>query len=233
VPTAGGRAPRPRSGYKVFTSYEEEASAAKKRPEHERMMKDAKRGAFQVLVIWALDRFGRSMTGNLADVLELDRVGVQVVSVRESWLDTGSPVRTLLLAIFSWLAEQERVRIGERTRARMAAARRREVESAPNSSNPGDMSTCGGHPVGDYPTHPPPTTLDSARFPTCPVSMPSMGCIQDGRFRCPSERTTCHTGRHLFIACSAPANMVIPQTSPERMHVGDAEVWRDALFVNA
>ena len=89
------------------------------------MMKDAKRGAFQVLVIWALDRFGRSMTGNLADVLELDRVGVQVVSVRESWLDTGSPVRTLLLAIFSWLAEQERVRIGERTRARMAAARRR------------------------------------------------------------------------------------------------------------
>ena len=73
---------------------------------------------------------------------------------------------------------------------------------------------------------PPPTTLDSARFPTCPVSMPSMGCIQDGRFRCPRERTTCHTGRHLFIACSAPANMVIPQTSPERMHVGDAEVWR-------
>jgi hypothetical protein len=90
-------------GYKVFTSYEEEASAAKKRPEYERMMKDAKRGAFQVLVIWALDRFGRSMTGNLADVLELDRIGVQVVSVRESWLDTGSPVRTLLIAIFSWV----------------------------------------------------------------------------------------------------------------------------------
>ena len=45
--------------------------------------------------------------------------------MRESWLDTGSPVRTLLLAIFSWLAEQERARIGERTRAGMAAARRR------------------------------------------------------------------------------------------------------------
>jgi len=112
-------------GYKVFTSYEEEASAAKKRPEHERMMKDAKRGAFQVLVIWALDRFGRSMTGNLADVLELDRVGVQVVSVRESWLDTGSPVRTLLIAIFSWVAEQERNRLVERTKAGLVAARRR------------------------------------------------------------------------------------------------------------
>jgi hypothetical protein len=54
------------------------------------MMADAHRGAFDVLVVWALDRFGRSMVGNLRDVLELDRCGVQVVSVRETWLDTGS-----------------------------------------------------------------------------------------------------------------------------------------------
>jgi DNA invertase Pin-like site-specific DNA recombinase len=118
-------------GYEVFTSYEEEASAAKKRPEYERMMKDAKRGAFQVLVIWALDRFGRSMTGNLADVLELDRIGVQVVSVRESWLDTGSPVRTLLIAIFSWVAEQERNRLVERTKAGLVAARRSVRPASP------------------------------------------------------------------------------------------------------
>jgi DNA invertase Pin-like site-specific DNA recombinase len=89
------------------------------------MLKDARRGKFQVLVVWALDRFGRSMVGNLRDVLELDRLGVQVVSVRESWLDTGSPVRTLLIAIFSWVAEQERSRLIERTKAGVAAARRR------------------------------------------------------------------------------------------------------------
>ena len=41
------------------------------------------------------------MTGNLTDVLELDRIDVTVVSVRESWLDTGGPVRSLLIAIFS------------------------------------------------------------------------------------------------------------------------------------
>jgi DNA invertase Pin-like site-specific DNA recombinase len=76
-------------------------------------------------VIWAIDRFGRSMTGDLADVLELDRVGVEVISVRESWLDTGGPVRNLLLAIISWIAEQERARLIERTKAGMAAARRR------------------------------------------------------------------------------------------------------------
>ena len=57
------------------------------------MMKAARRGAFDVLVVWAIDRFGRSMVGNLSDVLELDRIGVQVVSVREGWLDTGSRAR--------------------------------------------------------------------------------------------------------------------------------------------
>ena len=112
-------------GLDVAAVYEESASAAKHRPQYEQMIKDAKRGRFAVLVVWALDRFGRSMVGNLQDVLELDRVGVQVVSVREPWLDTGSPVRTLLIAIFSWVAEQERARLVERTKAGLERARKR------------------------------------------------------------------------------------------------------------
>lgn len=112
-------------GFEILKVYEEQASAAKTRPQHAKMMADAKKGRFKVLIVWALDRFGRSMTGNLADVLELDRIGVQVVSVRESWLDTGGPVRTLLVAIFSWVAEQERNRLIERTKAGLAAARKR------------------------------------------------------------------------------------------------------------
>ena len=63
------------------------------------------------------------MTGNLAAVLELDRLGVQVVSVREPWLDTGGPVRSLLVAIFSWVAEQETAQRSARTLAGMARAR--------------------------------------------------------------------------------------------------------------
>jgi putative DNA-invertase from lambdoid prophage Rac len=112
-------------GFEVVTVYEEQVSAVKKRPEYEQMLKDARRGKFDVLIVWALDRFGRSMVGNLGDVLELDRIGVTVISVKESWLDTGSPVRTLLIAIFSWVAEQERSRLVERTKAGVAAARRR------------------------------------------------------------------------------------------------------------
>ena len=112
-------------GYEVVATYEEQVSAAKHRPEYGRMIKDGKRGAYDVLVVWALDRFGRSMIGNLQDVLELDRIGVTVVSVRETWLDTSGPVRNLLVAIFSWVAECERERLVLRTKAGLEAARRR------------------------------------------------------------------------------------------------------------
>jgi putative DNA-invertase from lambdoid prophage Rac len=112
----------------VVAVYEEHASALKKvRPRFEAMMNDAHRGAFEVLLVWALDRLGRSMVGNLQAVLELDRRGVQVLSVREPWLDTGGPVRPLLVAIFSWVAEQERAQLIARTKAGIERARRRGV----------------------------------------------------------------------------------------------------------
>lgn len=112
-------------GLEITQIYEEKISAAAKdRPAYQRMMLDAHRGRWTTLVVWALDRFGRSMAGNLAAVLELDRIGVQVVSVREQWLDTSGPVRSLLIAIFSWVAEQERLRISERTKAGQDRARR-------------------------------------------------------------------------------------------------------------
>jgi DNA invertase Pin-like site-specific DNA recombinase len=68
-------------GFEIVHCYEEQASAAKHRPKYEQMLKDAKRGRFQVLVIWALDRFGRSMVGNLGDVLELDRIDARKLMI--------------------------------------------------------------------------------------------------------------------------------------------------------
>ncbi len=107
----------------VMQTYDEQASAAKFRPEFERMMQDARDGKFKILVVWALDRFGRSMAGNINDVLALDKLGIKVVSVREPWMDTAGPVRELLIAIFSWAAQQERARLIERTKAGIAVAR--------------------------------------------------------------------------------------------------------------
>jgi len=114
-------------GLRKVASYEEKASTTNARPQFDRMMRAAHKGEFDVLVVWALDRFGRSMVGNLQAVLDLDRCGVEVVSVNEPWLDTGGPVRSLLIAIFGWIAEQERARIGERTKAGIARARRKGI----------------------------------------------------------------------------------------------------------
>ena len=112
-------------GVELVGEYVEKASAARTRPAFDAMMLAAGRGEFRVLIIWAIDRFGRSMVGNVNAVLELDRLGVEVISVREPWLQMDGPVRSLLLAVFSWVAEQERHRIGERTRAGLERARAR------------------------------------------------------------------------------------------------------------
>jgi DNA invertase Pin-like site-specific DNA recombinase len=113
-------------GYDVRAVYVERGSATRgSRPIFDAMMAGAHRGEFSTLLVWALDRFGRSLAKNVNAVLELERLGVTVISVREPWLDTGGPVRSLLVAIFSWVAEQETRRLGERTRAGLERARAR------------------------------------------------------------------------------------------------------------
>jgi len=113
-----------RRGLEVAQVFEERVSAAaRERPAHAAMMKAAQAGKVDVVLVWAIDRFGRSLYGNLGDVLALDRAGVELVSVKEPWLDMGGPTRQLLLAVFSWVAEQERARLIERTKAGQARAR--------------------------------------------------------------------------------------------------------------
>ena len=108
----------------VVKVYEEQVSAgAVRRPAYDAMMADAKAGAFDVLVVWAIDRFGRSLLHNINDITALDALGVGLVSIREAWLNTVGPVRGLLIAIFSWVAEQERARLIERTTAGLRRAK--------------------------------------------------------------------------------------------------------------
>lgn len=110
-------------GLTIVRTFEEQESAAKRRPAYEAMLMEAHRGEFDVVLVWSLDRFGRSALANLQAVLDLDAKGVRLVSARESWLDTQGPVRQLLIYILSWVAEQERARLIERTVAGMNRAR--------------------------------------------------------------------------------------------------------------
>ncbi|MCP3139907.1 recombinase family protein [Pyxidicoccus sp. QH1ED-7-1] len=83
----------------------------------------------RAVVVVALDRLGRSMSGIIATVRELDRVGCAVVSLRESWLDTGGPARELLLAVFGWVAQEERRILVARTVSGLERARRHGTRS--------------------------------------------------------------------------------------------------------
>lgn len=112
-------------GFDLVAVFEDVASGAKTdRAQLRAMLEAAHRRAFDVLVVWKLDRLGRSMTDVLATVSKLDRAGVELFSVREPWLDLHGPMRPLLLAVFAWLAEWERDAGIERTRAGMAVAKR-------------------------------------------------------------------------------------------------------------
>jgi DNA invertase Pin-like site-specific DNA recombinase len=91
-----------------------------------RMLEDAEKHGFDLLLIWALDRLSREGISNTIGYFErLKRNGVAIKSLKESWLDTRDDcLGQLLLAIFSWVAQQERRRIVERTKAGLERAKK-------------------------------------------------------------------------------------------------------------
>ncbi|BDG01555.1 hypothetical protein AMOR_05510 [Anaeromyxobacter oryzae] len=102
--------------------YEEVESAAKARPVLDRMLGDVRAGRVH-------RGLGTGPSPPFDDGRDQHRpragcLGAPVLSVREGWLDTSGPVRPLLVAIFGWVAEQERTRLIERTKAGLERARR-------------------------------------------------------------------------------------------------------------
>lgn len=93
------------------------------RPELSRLLKYRLR-AGDTLVVWRLDRLGRSLADLIALIRDLDAKGVGFQSVTES-IDTTTPGGKLVFHIFGALAEFERDLIRERTKAGLVAARAR------------------------------------------------------------------------------------------------------------
>jgi len=67
------------------------------------------------VLCWSLDRLGRTMVDTVNTVMELEKKGVKVITVKEEWLQTlDENIRKLILSILAWVAEWERRRIRER-----------------------------------------------------------------------------------------------------------------------
>jgi len=98
------------------------SGAKDRRPGLDRLLLDARRAKFQVVVCWALDRIGRDLRHLLAVLEELQSLNIPFVSLKEG-LDFGSASGRLQLAILAALSQFERERLKERTVAGLERAR--------------------------------------------------------------------------------------------------------------
>src|SRR5918995_2311457 len=112
--------------YRVFT---ETASGARAdRPILEQLLDQLRPG--DTLVVWKLDRLGRSLRHLVETISELADRGIGFRSLQEA-IDTTTPGGKLVFHVFAALAEFERDLIRERTSAGLAAARARGRPGGP------------------------------------------------------------------------------------------------------
>lgn len=102
--------------------YEEKvSSAATDRPKFDEMLENARKG--DTIVVWKLDRLGRSLIQLVTLIDELGKRGINFRSLTDHEIDTSTTLGRVLFVIASAFAEMERDRIQERTRAGLDAAR--------------------------------------------------------------------------------------------------------------
>ncbi len=110
-------------GYEIVQEYTDKISGAKaKRPGLDELLRNARRGKFDVVLVWAFDRIARSVTHFLQVLDELNYLGIEFISFREQ-IDTGGPLGRAIVVIVGAIAELERSLIVERVRAGMRRAR--------------------------------------------------------------------------------------------------------------
>ena len=94
------------------------------RPELTRLMNDARKRRFDVVLVWKLDRWGRSVADSMRNIQELDSVGVKFLAVTQNiGTEESSPMARFMLTIMTAFAELEKELIRERTLAGVRAAR--------------------------------------------------------------------------------------------------------------
>jgi DNA invertase Pin-like site-specific DNA recombinase len=97
-------------------------SGASQRQLREKLLEAAHRREIDVVLVWRLDRWGRSVADLLATLQELDHLGVGFVSFTEA-LDLTTPAGRAMAALLAVFAEFEREILRERVRAGLAHAR--------------------------------------------------------------------------------------------------------------
>ena len=111
-----------RRGWTVTMQVKEVGSGASQRKMREQLIDAARRREIDVVLVWRLDRWGRSVTDLLATLQELEHLGVGFVSLTEA-LDLTTPAGRAMAGLLAVFAAFEREILGERVRAGLAHAR--------------------------------------------------------------------------------------------------------------
>jgi len=110
-------------GYEIVGEYTDTISGAKaKRPGLDKLMSDARRGGFDIVMVWAFDRMARSVKHFLEVLEEFNRLNIGFISFREN-VDTDSALGRAMIIIIAAISELERSLIVERVRAGMRRAK--------------------------------------------------------------------------------------------------------------
>ncbi len=111
-----------RRGWTITLQIKEVGSGAAQRERREQLLEAARRREIDVVLVWRLDRWGRSVTDLLATLQELEHLGVGFVSLTEA-LDLTTPTGRAMAGLLAVFAEFEREILRERVRAGLAHAR--------------------------------------------------------------------------------------------------------------
>jgi DNA invertase Pin-like site-specific DNA recombinase len=123
------RAMAEQRGWTVVRVYSDRMSGSKAdRPGLNALMCDARRGAFDVVLVWRFDRFARSIEQLVLALAEFRTLGIDFVSSQEA-LDTSTPMGKAMFTIIGAMAELERNVIRERVVAGIEHARTHGTKS--------------------------------------------------------------------------------------------------------
>src|SRR5271169_5202056 len=111
-----------RRGWTIALQVREVNSGAAKREAREKVLEAARRREIDVVLVWRLDRWGRSVADLLATFQELEHLGVGFISLTEA-LDLTTPTGRAMAGLLAVFAQFEREILRERVRAGLAHAR--------------------------------------------------------------------------------------------------------------
>ena len=111
-----------RRGWTIALQVKEVGSGAAQRQLREKLLESAQRREIDVVLVWRLDRWGRSVADLLATLQELQHLGVGFASLTEA-LDLTTPAGRAMAALLAVFAEFEREILRERVRAGLTHAR--------------------------------------------------------------------------------------------------------------